>query len=161
MAFTPALPIVASRNVEETNLPSIKHLKTQLHFDDDSLFGNEALLPKKQPVQVYLRVRPMNEREKGLGETSCLQITSDNLLLAHAPEYSHAYKSNQKGLCVATQRFIFSHIYDGDYRQKELFHDSTLPIITDFFDGQNCLIFSYGVTNSGKTYTITGMLNMN
>ena len=25
-----------------------------------------------------------------------------------------------------------------------------------FIEGQNCLIFTYGVTNSGKTYTIQG-----
>lgn len=26
----------------------------------------------------------------------------------------------------------------------------------DFLDGKNALIFSYGVTNAGKTYTIQG-----
>lgn len=26
----------------------------------------------------------------------------------------------------------------------------------DFLEGQNCLLFSYGVTNSGKTHTVCG-----
>lgn len=160
MAFTPAQSNLPSQSLDETGLPSIKHLKTQLNFDQESLFGNESLLTKKQPVQVYLRIRPKNEHEERSGEASCLRPTSDNLLIAEAPEYSHTYKSNQRGLCVSAQRFIFSHIYDTDTSQKELFHDSVIPIMADFFDGQNCLVFSYGVTNSGKTFTITGTLSV-
>ena len=35
-------------------------------------------------------------------------------------------------------------------------HHLTLSLAQDFLDGQNCLMFSYGVTNSGKTHTIHG-----
>lgn len=37
-----------------------------------------------------------------------------------------------------------------------MFEDTTKPILKLAFQGQNGLIFAYGVTNSGKTYTITG-----
>ena len=31
-----------------------------------------------------------------------------------------------------------------------------MSTVKSFIEGQNCLIFTYGVTNSGKTYTIQG-----
>ncbi len=34
-----------------------------------------------------------------------------------------------------------------------------MPTVKAFIEGQNCLIFTYGVTNSGKTYTIQGSPN--
>ncbi|KAJ1959227.1 hypothetical protein IWQ62_004698 [Dispira parvispora] len=37
-----------------------------------------------------------------------------------------------------------------------MFQSTTLPVIQELFDGYNTLIFAYGVTNSGKTYTIQG-----
>lgn len=40
--------------------------------------------------------------------------------------------------------------------QSELFEDTVKSQMSDFLDGKNALIFSYGVTNAGKTYTIQG-----
>ena len=40
--------------------------------------------------------------------------------------------------------------------QAELFEDTVKSQMSDFLDGKNALIFSYGVTNAGKTYTIQG-----
>lgn len=37
-----------------------------------------------------------------------------------------------------------------------MFDSSALDIVKQFIEGQNSLIFSYGVTNAGKTYTIQG-----
>lgn len=40
--------------------------------------------------------------------------------------------------------------------QSELFEDTVKSQMSDFLVGKNALIFSYGVTNAGKTYTIQG-----
>ncbi|EGO05186.1 hypothetical protein SERLA73DRAFT_157806 [Serpula lacrymans var. lacrymans S7.3] len=40
--------------------------------------------------------------------------------------------------------------------QSEFFEKTTLPLVRDLLDGQNGLLFTYGVTNSGKTYTVQG-----
>lgn len=40
--------------------------------------------------------------------------------------------------------------------QTELYEDTVKSQMSDFLDGRNALIFSYGVTNAGKTYTIQG-----
>ena len=38
----------------------------------------------------------------------------------------------------------------------DFFQKTTLPVVKDLLQGQNGLLFTYGVTNSGKTYTVQG-----
>lgn len=52
--------------------------------------------------------------------------------------------------------YKFSHVFLPSDRQADFFAKTTLPLVQDLLDGQNGLIFAYGVTNSGKTYTIQG-----
>ncbi|EMD41577.1 hypothetical protein CERSUDRAFT_146637, partial [Gelatoporia subvermispora B] len=52
--------------------------------------------------------------------------------------------------------YTFSHIFPSDTQQSEFFTRTTLPLVRDVLEGQNGLLFAYGVTNSGKTYTIQG-----
>lgn len=108
----------------------------------------------KQPVLVYLRVRPKNSVELATEESTCLSIVSDNMLLAIPPRSSHTFKSNKSERMK--KNFIFSQIFPPDTTQKTVFRDAVLPTIEDFLNGQNSLVFSYGVTNSGKSYTVTG-----
>lgn len=43
--------------------------------------------------------------------------------------------------------------------QAEFFEGTISSQVHDFVHGKNALVFSYGVTNAGKTYTIQGELN--
>ena len=52
--------------------------------------------------------------------------------------------------------YKFSHAFLPSTQQADFFAKTTLPLVQDLLDGQNGLIFAYGVTNSGKTYTIQG-----
>lgn len=40
--------------------------------------------------------------------------------------------------------------------QSSFFKDTTLPMIKDLLDGRSGLVCTYGVTNSGKSYTVQG-----
>lgn len=40
--------------------------------------------------------------------------------------------------------------------QSQFFQETTLPLVRDLLEGRNSLVFTYGVTNSGKTYTVQG-----
>ena len=41
--------------------------------------------------------------------------------------------------------------------QAAFFRSTTLPLVRDFLkNGENCLLFAYGSTGSGKTYTVQG-----
>lgn len=52
--------------------------------------------------------------------------------------------------------YTFSHIFPPDTIQSDFFTKTTLPLVKHALEGQNALLFAYGVTNSGKTYTIQG-----
>ena len=52
--------------------------------------------------------------------------------------------------------YTFSHVFPPTTTQSEFFTRTTLPLVQDVLEGQNALLFTYGVTNSGKTYTVQG-----
>ena len=52
--------------------------------------------------------------------------------------------------------YTFSHVFPHDTKQSDFFTKTTLPLVKDVLIGQNALLFTYGVTNSGKTYTVQG-----
>ena len=54
------------------------------------------------------------------------------------------------------QLYTFNHVFPPETQQAAFFTSTTLPLVQTFLQGQNGLIFTYGVTNSGKTYTIQG-----
>ena len=54
------------------------------------------------------------------------------------------------------QMYKFNHVFQPDITQSDFFYKTALPLVGDLLKGQNGLIFTYGVSNSGKTYTIQG-----
>ena len=107
---------------------------------------------KKQSVLVFLRVRPKTQREIMSIDASCLHVVNQRELQAVAPETSQTYKNKAGVRCPAesSQLFTFTHIFDEQATQRDVFEESMLPTMRDFFGGQNCLVFTYGVTNSGR-----------
>ncbi|XP_057387420.1 kinesin-like protein KIF20B isoform X2 [Balaenoptera acutorostrata] len=51
------------------------------------------------------------------------------------------------------QTFSFSKVFGPETTQKEFFQGCILQPVKDLLKGQSRLIFTYGLTNSGKTYT--------
>jgi hypothetical protein len=43
-----------------------------------------------------------------------------------------------------------------DSAQSEAFEHTAAPLLKKFLSGDSCLLFAYGMTNSGKTYTMQG-----
>lgn len=65
---------------------------------------------------------------------------------------SNAYRTRNR----APERYKFSKIFTDSVPQQTFFNKTTLPLIHDLLKGENALIFAYGVTNSGKTFSIMG-----
>jgi kinesin family protein 20 len=87
-----------------------------------------------------------------------LEVEGEHNVLTHAPKTSHSFKNCAHGLQKITNKYTFSKIYGQDTTQKEFFNGTMLGIVKNFIDGENCLVFTYGVTSSGKTYTIQGIV---
>ncbi|XP_076780575.1 LOW QUALITY PROTEIN: kinesin-like protein KIF23 [Arvicanthis niloticus] len=53
-------------------------------------------------------------------------------------------------------QYSFKRVFGTHTTQKELFDVVANPLVDDLIHGKNGLLFTYGVTGSGKTYTMTG-----
>lgn len=117
---------------------------------DESQKANDA--PKeKEPMKVYLRIRPFNKKELALGEDQdCMITLNEESIELRAPKDSNAFKSAVKGLSEQTLTFGFSNVFSDNTTQKKLFNHAILPLVRDVVDGKNAMMFSYGVTSSGK-----------
>lgn len=49
-----------------------------------------------------------------------------------------------------------AQVFGPDTTQEEIFEGTVKQPVQEFLDGYNRLIFTYGVTNAGKTYTYQG-----
>lgn len=63
----------------------------------------------------------------------------------------------RQSLAATSADYTFSHVFPPLTAQAEFFTKTTLPLVRDLLvQGRNGLLFAYGVTNSGKTYTVQG-----
>ncbi|NWW76355.1 KIF23 protein, partial [Climacteris rufus] len=53
-------------------------------------------------------------------------------------------------------QYSFKEVFGTQVVQKELFDVVAKPLVEDLIRGKNGLLFTYGVTGSGKTHTMTG-----
>ncbi|KAK5867310.1 hypothetical protein PBY51_011814 [Eleginops maclovinus] len=103
---------------------------------------------QKDPVGVYCRVRPLGLED----EQCCIEVISSSTIQLHAPE---GFKTNRNGEYKETQ-YSFKKVFGLSTTQIELFEHVAKPLVDDLIHGRNGLLFTYGVTGSGKTFTMTG-----
>jgi kinesin family protein 20 len=149
--FTPALRPEDSI-LEEQDPGDWGGVKKRLFDEVSDGVDNEPEAPDgKKPVLIYLRVRPKRPIEVSNCDPDCLHQTSGFEMLAIPPKTSKTYKNSRT---ETNHKFSFSHIFNPATTQKELFDETLKPLLKDFFGGQNCLVFTYGVTNSGTSYSV-------
>eukprot|EP01062_Namystynia_karyoxenos_P057832 TRINITY_DN489_c5_g1_i1.p1 TRINITY_DN489_c5_g1~~TRINITY_DN489_c5_g1_i1.p1 ORF type:complete len:1110 (+),score=222.31 TRINITY_DN489_c5_g1_i1:69-3398(+) len=90
-------------------------------------------------VQVAVRVRPLVQYERG--SQCCLDV-------------------DEKGSCVEVRgrghRFRYDFVFGGESTQVDVYEESVAPLVAAWLDGINCCVFAYGMTGSGKTFTMLG-----
>ncbi|XP_045889054.1 kinesin-like protein KIF23 isoform X3 [Micropterus dolomieu] len=103
---------------------------------------------EKDPVGVYCRIRPLGAED----EECCVEMISSSTIQLHAPD---GLKANRNGEYKETQ-YSFKKVFGINTTQMELFEDVAKPLVDDLIRCKNGLLFTYGVTGSGKTFTMTG-----
>ncbi len=151
--YTPAVEMQEEEEMEEEKESAFDcDVKKQLFLDNEPetpVALKSSAPSQKQPVLIYLRMRPKRQAEILNEDADCLHQMSDYELMAVPPANSKTYL-NSRASAESNQNFTFSKIFGPSIAQRELFDTSFKPLLKDFFNGQNCLVFTYGVTNSGK-----------
>ncbi|XP_016413727.1 kinesin-like protein KIF20B [Sinocyclocheilus rhinocerous] len=125
-------------------------------FSECSDFQDQSDL-EKEHLKVYLRIRPFSSAEVENGESQdCVAIQPPETVLFKAPQSSLSARLSDKSVPVTAQRFQFSQVYGPDTTQKEMFDGTVKGLVRDVLEGQNSLVFTYGITNAGKTFTFLG-----
>ncbi|CAN0171121.1 unnamed protein product, partial [Ascophyllum nodosum] len=52
--------------------------------------------------------------------------------------------------------FGFTRVFSAKASQEETYDSTMRPLVDDVFAARNALLFAYGMTNAGKTYTVLG-----
>ncbi|KZT44504.1 kinesin-domain-containing protein [Sistotremastrum suecicum HHB10207 ss-3] len=107
---------------------------------------------EKEVIKAYLRIRPNlgPEQQTGTPYLNALSTTTVEMV-DHNAAGGFRYRATP-----AQTQYTFSHVFPADTQQGEFFAKTTLPLIQDVLGGYSGLLFAYGVSNSGKTYTIQG-----
>lgn len=95
-----------------------------------------------ETVEVFARIRKVCNSARN----SCIIVSSDTSLKLQS-------SSNKVTQCQ------FTKVFDKNADQKDLFAHVAKPMVENLFKRKNGLLFTYGVTNSGKTYTMTGTVS--
>ncbi|KAJ1650397.1 hypothetical protein IWQ61_008791 [Dispira simplex] len=101
----------------------------------------------KDPIKTFLRIRPLKPGTEPV-DPFITVINDKEIKINTNDRRTRPY--------TTTSKYLFTRVFDSHLTQQAMFQSTTLPVIQELFDGYNTLIFAYGVTNSGKTYTIQG-----
>ncbi|XP_030294633.1 kinesin-like protein KIF20A isoform X2 [Sparus aurata] len=111
-----------------------------------------------EKVQVFLRIRPLTDTERGRGEEQgCVAVQDEETLMLKAPKESQNMRTAERGVTQSIHKFSFSKIFGPETTQQHFYECTMKKMVKDVLQGENRLLYTYGVTNSGKTYTIQGI----
>ncbi|VDP05073.1 unnamed protein product, partial [Heligmosomoides polygyrus] len=106
----------------------------------------ERSIEDKDAVEVICRLTPY------YGPTPCLKVTEENVIRCIPPPSIQKRDGSQ----YLPKNFEFGYVFDENDRQQAVFERCVIDLIEHLLEGKNGLLFTYGVTGSGKTYTMTG-----
>ncbi|XP_049614598.1 kinesin-like protein KIF20A isoform X3 [Syngnathus scovelli] len=110
---------------------------------------------RSENLLVYLRVRPLTGAESGRSQ-DCVVIEGPHTVVLKAPRCGQSNRQADKVPPQTAQRFTFTQVFGPDASQRKVFEGSVRGLVRDVLHGENCLLFTYGVTNAGKTFTFLG-----
>jgi kinesin family protein 11 len=101
-------------------------------------------------VQVVVRLRPLNEKEKKHGTLPVVSAsTSDKTVTV----------IKGKGKSQARSSYKFDNVFTAFSSQEEVFDATLKPVLRDVLHGFESTVFAYGQTGTGKTHTMEGNID--
>ncbi|XP_058698011.1 kinesin-like protein KIF20B [Poecile atricapillus] len=139
---------------------SVEDIKTDLSSEfslvsSGSDTSQTSCLESKGHIQVCLRIRPFTSLERENGSQDCVSLEDSTNIILKPPQH-YLNRLSEKASGPMLQKFTFSQVFGPETTQEEFFEGTMKQPVQDFLDGYNRLVFNYGVTNAGKTYTFQG-----
>ncbi|KAK3268519.1 hypothetical protein CYMTET_22985 [Cymbomonas tetramitiformis] len=107
-------------------------------------------MPRGENVTVAVRFRPLSNSEIKRGEFEQWEALDKR----HVGLVQH---DDPKRAVVA--KFAFDHVFSKEATTQEIFDKVAAEHVWSSMDGKNATVFAYGVTSSGKTFTMRGKRN--
>nr|CDS27351.1 kinesin family 0A [Hymenolepis microstoma] len=107
-------------------------------------------------MPVFLRIRPLNSNESA--KKVLIPIDFKRVVLKPANE-NKGLRAASIAFGQASHEFEFSRVFDECATQDDVFRVVLLDRVSEFLEGINVLIFAYGTTSSGKTFSLQGTSN--
>ena len=92
-------------------------------------------------IQVAVRCRPLKPGEQ--------QILTTDQFRGNKVTIDSSHSSSQQ------KTYTFDHVFGELTDQSMVYSDVGAPIVEEMLQGYNCTIFAYGMTGTGKTYTMS------
>ena len=154
-----AIPVEEqSKNISDKNNPKpsgYSIASTEIH-SNKKLSLEENMTPKKKPksrleaIKTFCRIRPC----KSPNELFSISKNDDKILNINS---SNLEKLNVGNNLKLINSYKFSKVFDENSTQEEVFELTCKPLLDDLiFNQKSGLVFTYGMTNAGKTYTVIG-----
>uniref|UniRef100_A0A8D0G066 Kinesin family member 20B n=1 Tax=Sphenodon punctatus TaxID=8508 RepID=A0A8D0G066_SPHPU len=144
--------IASAELPQRTGPVNVDDLKANLSDE----FSLRSSLASKEHIQVFVRVRPFMPSEKESDSQDCVSIQDSTSIILKGSKSSMICRLSEKTAGQMVQKFCFSQVFGPKTIQEEFFEGTVKQPVQDFLEGHNRLVFTYGVTNAGKTYTFQG-----
>eukprot|EP00197_Chlamydomonas_leiostraca_P007072 CAMPEP_0202862124 /NCGR_PEP_ID=MMETSP1391-20130828/3279_1 /ASSEMBLY_ACC=CAM_ASM_000867 /TAXON_ID=1034604 /ORGANISM="Chlamydomonas leiostraca, Strain SAG 11-49" /LENGTH=276 /DNA_ID=CAMNT_0049541615 /DNA_START=52 /DNA_END=879 /DNA_ORIENTATION=+ len=104
-------------------------------------------------IQVAVRVRPLNDRERGEGHRTCVSFDDPSRQVV----LTAVDKNTLLQLRGATAKgYAFDKRYAQDVTSDSIYDECVGQLVENCFKGYNATVLAYGQTGSGKTHTMSG-----
>eukprot|EP00804_Cyclotella_cryptica_P013234 CCRYP_007016-RA/>CCRYP_007016-RA protein AED:0.24 eAED:0.24 QI:1913/1/1/1/0.75/0.4/5/3208/842 len=99
---------------------------------------------KEQSIRVLLRIRPLNKIEHNRRGYSCIDVTTDSKCCRIKSPFDSDNLSE----------FNFHKVYGAESTQEQIYMCTGETCLPKFMSGINCWVLLYGLTSSGKSFTL-------
>ncbi|NWY00347.1 KI20B protein, partial [Nothoprocta ornata] len=140
---------------ERTGPVNVEDIKADLSDEFSLVSSSSDISQSKGHIQVCLRIRPFTSLEKENESQDCVSLEDSTSIVLKPPKNSLS-RLSEKTAGQLIQKFTFSRVFGPETTQEEFFEGTMKQPVQDFLEGYNRLVFTYGVTNAGKTYTFQG-----
>ncbi|XP_054265895.1 kinesin-like protein KIF20A isoform X1 [Macrosteles quadrilineatus] len=147
MSFTVADPIYYNKPVYRFGFLRPRNMDTKKNLLDHYI-EEDSINPSEDAIKVFLRLKPT------LIESNVIQVLDAKTILFKMPQ--EFMQARNKLNMPDHYKYSFSHIYEPNTTQSQIYTGCVAPLIKNLFNGQHCLLFTYGTTNAGKTFTVLG-----